>query len=259
MKKSTRRVYLCGLAFLAIGLAVWWFFTARSESGASTLAAHPRLIRLGTDSPGRDPGTKPPEPPLSTDINDGLWGPVPVDPAHPRLTFQMLGMDRKLTSQAIEYAGISKDKLMPVQKCIDDLMTNMEVLVRGHAKVDPLRDSPEAGISAFIIPPFPAEGAAARKDFSRRLESEVGPEAASKLIESFGWINYYGACGQQEVLAQFSEVQTANGGRMAAKWELRHPTTGKLMSSTFGDYEAWTRVFGSALEITPEVSQVEGP
>jgi hypothetical protein len=251
MKKSSqRKTVLCVVVcVLATGGAIW-IWLADDRARKTTGGENPRA---GTEGPAlADAVRKAPfkKPEYSQDINAGLWEPVAVDPANPRIRFSLFhGGDRKLTSQAIEYAAVPRDRVPVVQKAIDDLWVDMSKLVAAKAEVDPLRNDPEKGISAFRIPPFAQEGSEARKAFGEKLRSIVGAESGAKLMETFSWVNYFGAFGQQEILVQFAERQVRDEMVMGATWEARHPETGKRASRASGNFEMWAKHFGTSLQI----------
>jgi hypothetical protein len=262
VKPGTRSVLAVFGAVILLSALVWFLRRdppVEPKSGDASLAVtrlrSPAIPHIPRKAPNAEKNAEPVGEPTSTkpkyetDINAGLWTSVPVDPSKPRLTFNLLGPDKKLSSQATQYAAVPKDKLGSVQAVVDEVFAEMTEITRRHAETDPLRDKPAENTYAFKIAPFPEEGRRVRREMRDKLGAVVGEQCADKLMETFLWTNYFGAFGEGEVLVTMKPTE---GGRDPAhvEWELRHPETGKVRLSYRGAYQGWAEKFGNTLEFS---------
>jgi hypothetical protein len=169
--------------------------------------------------------------------------------SHPHPTYRMLGSDGKLTSQALEAAGVNPAEAVAVQTIIDATWQQMSDLVRANAEPDPFR---AAGIvTAYRIKPFRDQGRQARVDLRDAIKSVIGQERTDRLLDSFAWSNYFAAFGRDEVYVQFYDVggDDDDEATIRAEWEHRDPATGEVIVSTEAAYEDFTRQFGNSFSV----------
>jgi hypothetical protein len=170
------------------------------------------------------------------------------DSDNPRPTYRMLGSDGKLTSQALDAAGVTPDEGMKVQAIINATWQQMSDLVRANAEPDPFR---AAGIvTAYRIKPFPDAGRQARVDLRDAIKSVIGDERTDRLLDSFAWTNYFAAFGRDEVYVQFYDLDGDDDEAfIRAEWEHRDPATGEVIVSTEASYDDFIRQFGNSFSI----------
>ncbi len=154
-------------------------------------------------------------------VSAGLFAPVPVNPDHPRVTFSLLDSDFIVTSQALAYADVGDEEAVAIQDAVRAMRADLEKAIKAAIKVDPLRNDEASGTFAFRIPPFQEEGRRIRADFARTLIARVVEDRADRLLESFNWHDFSGACGEVETLVTFQELPTGRGSYMRAEWEQR--------------------------------------
>jgi hypothetical protein len=169
------------------------------------------------------------------------------------LPFGLVGKDRILTEQALNYADIPNSKAKQLQKHFDQLIDRTINIMRTKVSVDEIRSDPVKGISAFRIEPFPEEGQQLLNSFRDALKDEVGEMKASKLNESFAWWDIFGGFGSTEVIATLHEFRDKEGQSfIKASWESRDPESGAVLRKSSGPYSAWVDKFGDLLEIKDE-------
>jgi hypothetical protein len=168
--------------------------------------------------------------------------------SHPHPTYRMLGSDGKLTSQALEAAGVKPDEAIAVQTIIDATWQHMSELIRANAEPDPFR---AAGIvTAYRIKPFPDAGRQARVDLRDAISGVIGQERTDQLLNSFAWNNYFAAFGRDEVYVQFFDLGGDDDeATIRAEWEHRDPATGEVIVSTEASYDDFIRQFGTSFSI----------
>jgi hypothetical protein len=166
----------------------------------------------------------------------------------PRPTYRMLGSDGKLTSQALEAAGVNSTEAVAVQAIIDATWQQMSELIRANAEPDPFR---AVGIvTAYRIKPFPDAGRQARVDLRDAISGLIGQERTDQLLNSFAWTNYFAAFGRDEVYVQFFDLGGDDDeATIRAEWEHRDPATGEIIVSTEAAYDDFTRQFGTSFSI----------
>jgi hypothetical protein len=167
-----------------------------------------------------------------------------------KLRFNLIGSDGVITSQAVEYAGLSSDKIVIAQESIKSLIDSLAVLARSNTSIDEIRTNENEGISAFRISPFPQKGALALDAFKIDIVNKLGKDVGGKLYETLQPHDLFAGCGKYEVIATF--INAGNEGDSSdirANWELRDPITGKVVQKTMATYEHWMSKFGNTLEM----------
>lgn len=139
----------------------------------------------------------------------------------------------ELTTQAIEYAGLSESEVREAQTHYRAFRENLTKQFADHLKVDETRSKPDRGIYCYRVASFPEAGAGSLEEFAKNLDQSLDGYKRERLLSMMNIGSNYCGLGQYEVHLKLEAraIQNPNDpdeDRYYLSCELRDPTSGKV-------------------------------